>query len=214
VVPSQTTLNSLTSNAFLAATVGLNAEERGRYFAAMPGFNPASTPSNGMGVFAEFVRMHPSAYRSNHPQVSFAALGPGALACTSVHDLHCHLGDRSPLGWLYAADAAILLLGVGYSVCTAFHLAEYRQAGVPPLRRYRCFTSHRARVEHDFTGVALDDSDFELLGADLDSDAARDIAPAVRCGQVGAAACRLISLRRAVDFAHTWLAVHRDRSTS
>ena len=69
--------------------------------------------------------------RSSHPQVSFAALGPGALDCTSVHDLDCHLGDRSPLGWLYAADAAILLLGVDYSACTAFHLAEYRLPGTP-----------------------------------------------------------------------------------
>ena len=110
-----------------------------------------------MGAFAEYLRTRPSASRSSHPQVSFAAIGPRARACTSVHDLDCHLGDRSPLGWLYAADAAILLLGVGYSACTAFHLAEYRLPGERPQRRYQCFTAEGGkRVEHEFTDIDLD----------------------------------------------------------
>ena len=33
-------MNSLTSSAFLAATAGLDAEERARFIAAMPGFDP------------------------------------------------------------------------------------------------------------------------------------------------------------------------------
>ena len=214
VVPTQTTLNSLTSNAFLAATAGLGTDERARYVAAMPGFDPAATPSTGMGAFAEYVRTRPSARRSRHPQVSFAAIGPRAHACTSVHDLDCHLGDRSPLGWLYAADAAIVLLGVGYATCTAFHLAEYRLPGVLPRRRYRCFAVQDGiRVEHEFTDVDLDDRDFELLGADLDSAAGPDPASAVRRGWIGAAACRLVPFRMAVDFACSWLGIHRGVNT-
>jgi aminoglycoside N3'-acetyltransferase len=53
---------------------------------------------------------------------------------------YCHLGERSPLGWLYAADAAILLLGVGYDACTAFHLAEYRRPSTRP-QKYHCFVA-------------------------------------------------------------------------
>jgi aminoglycoside 3-N-acetyltransferase len=141
--------------------------------------------------------------------VSFAALGPGARACTSVHDLYCHLGDRSPLGWLYEADAAIALLGVGYSACTAFHLAEHRLPGAR-LRRYHCFTNEGGmRVSRVFTDIDFDDSDFELLGAALDSAAGSDAAPVVRRGQVGSAACRLVRLRVAVDFACAWMADHR-----
>jgi aminoglycoside 3-N-acetyltransferase len=211
VVPTQTTRNSLTSDVFLSATVGLNEEERVRYVAAMPGFNPATSPSTRMGVFAEYLRTRPAACRSSHPQVSFAAVGPRASACVAVHDLDCHLGERSPLGWLYAADAAILLLGVGYSACTAFHLAEYRLPGTP-RKSYQCFTSEGGtRVKHEFTDLDLDASDFGLLGAALESPVGVDTSVAVHQGKIGGAECRLVPLRAAVDFACSWLPVHRNQ---
>jgi aminoglycoside 3-N-acetyltransferase len=210
VVPAQTAWNSLTSRAFRAATAGLDPDGYARYVAAMPGFDPASTPSAGMGEFAEYVRTRPGAFRSAHPQSSFAALGSEAAACMSVHDLDCHLGERSPLRWLYDASAAILLLGVGYSACTAFHLAEYRFRGAPPLRRYDCFTvSGGARIPCQFNDIDLDDSDFELLGAALDAVDWPDAKYAPRYGRVGLAACRLVPMRTAVDFASNWLEAHR-----
>jgi aminoglycoside 3-N-acetyltransferase len=210
VVPAQTTGNSLSSAAFRAATAGLDAEECARFIGTMPAFDPATTPSSGMGAFAEYLRTRPSAWRSSHPQSSFAAIGPRAHDCVSLHDLDCHLGERSPLGWLYSAGAAVLLLGVGYSVCTAFHLAEYRAPGHPPRRSYRCFTnSSGMRVEHEYVDIDLDDSDFASLGADLESAMAPEITSGLRRGRVGAAECRLVPLRAAVDFACSWLASHR-----
>jgi aminoglycoside 3-N-acetyltransferase len=216
VVPTQTAGNSLSSDVFRAATAGLGAEDRAQFIAAMPGFDPVRTPSAGMGAFAEHVRTRRAARRSGHPQSSFAALGPRADACVSVHDLRCHLGERSPLRWLYDADAAILLLGVGYGACTAFHLAEYRLPGEPPMRTYHCFTDRDGtRIPHQFRDIALDDGDFELLGAALDSRAdsgASGGADSVPChGLVGSAASTLVSIRAAVDFACTWLAAHRGR---
>ena len=209
VVPAQTAWNSLTSRAFRAATAGLDPDGYARYVAAMPGFDPANTPSAGMGAFAEYVRTRPEARRSTHPQSSFAALGPSAAAAMAVHDLDCHLGERSPLRWLYDAGAAILLIGVGYSACTGFHLAEYRLSRMVPTMEYHCFSvSGGTRTAHQFADINMDDSDFELIGAALDSASWPDpVAP--RHGHIGMAASTLLPMSTAVDFARSWMEEHR-----
>jgi aminoglycoside 3-N-acetyltransferase len=199
VVSTQTPWTSPTSRAFRAATAGLDQNGIDDYVAAQPVFDRESTPSYGTGKFAEYVRTEGEAKRSGHPQASFAALGPGAVACTSGHDAECHLGERSPLRWLYDADAAILLLGVGYAVCSAFHLAEYRVDGGAHVR-----------------GSDLDDCDFARLGAALDAEwlgepgrLDEDPAAGPRRGQVGMARSRWVPVRTAVDFAVNWMAKHR-----
>lgn len=204
VVPTQTTANSTTSRVFRAATQGLDPTALAAFEARMPGFDRASTPSSGMGVFAEHVRRQPAAVRSGHPQVSFAALGPRAAEITAIHDLDCHLGERSPLARLYAAGAAILLLGVGYEACLALHLAEYRLPWPPPEQAYRCYTIEDGqRVRRDFVAAQLDDSDFGQAGAALDGQ------PFVRHGLVGDGVSRVLDLRSAVDFGTGWMAEHR-----
>jgi aminoglycoside 3-N-acetyltransferase len=210
VVPAQTAWNSLTSREFRRATACLDPADRARYIAEMPGFDPATTPSHKMGAFAEQVRTSPGARRSAHPQSSFAAIGPRAAPAMSVHDLDCHLGARSPLGWLYEANARIALLGVGYSACTAFHLAEYRIRGELPRREYQCFiTSGGTRTACRFTDIDLIDDDFESLGSALEAVSWPDTATAPRRGRVGMAPARLLPMRSAVDFARSWLEQHR-----
>lgn len=196
VVPAQTTENSFSSEAFRAAMAGLSPAELARFVATMPGFDPDTTPSSGMGVLAEHVRLTPGSSRSAHPQSSFAAIGARAAQCTAGHAMTCHLGDQSPLGWLYAAHAAVLLLGVGYAACSAFHLAEYRLPGTPTYRQYHCFTlSDGSRRQRAFTDIVLDAGDFGVLGEQIDKE------PFVRRGRVGSADCRLLPIRAAVDFA-------------
>jgi aminoglycoside 3-N-acetyltransferase len=195
VVPAQTRWNSRTSDEFRAVTADLDPDEYDRYVAALPVYDPATTPSSGMGAFAEYVRTRPGARRSAHPQTSFAALGPRAADYADGHDPECHLGERSPLRSLYDAGAAILLLGVGYDVCTAFHLAEYRIPG----------------AEH-IGGADLDESDFGELGAAFETayppGAGQEAAP--RAGLVGRGASRRVPVCTAVDFARKWLPSRRN----
>ncbi|MGC5017732.1 aminoglycoside N(3)-acetyltransferase [Micromonospora sp. DT47] len=204
LVPTETAGNSTTSRAFRSAIRGMDPARIARYEAALPGWDRHATPSQEMGVFAEHVRRTPGAVRSDHPQTSFAALGPRARELTDGHDLDCHLGERSPVGRLHAAAGQILLLGVGYEACSALHLAEYRLPVPPPHRDYRCYRLVGGRrVRLDFRALDLDDGDFPALGSDLDG------APFVRHGRVGNAAARLLPVRATVDFAVDWFAASR-----
>ncbi|MGW8885365.1 aminoglycoside N(3)-acetyltransferase [Streptomyces sp. NPDC055749] len=206
VVPAITPENSDTSPAYRRSVHGLTDEAREAVRAAMPPFDPATTPAPSVGRLAEAVRLAPGAERSGHPQTSFAALGPAAGALTALHSPDCHYGEASPLARLYESDARILLLGTGFDTCTAFHLAEYRVPR-PPRRRYRCVVTARGqRRWWEYEDVDLDDSDFAALGRDFE---ASDTTGAVRTGRVGAAYSRLVRLTAAVDFAAGWLAAHR-----
>lgn len=193
VVFTQTPLTSRTSEAFRIATAGLSRNEIERFAAEHAAFDPQTTPSYGVGQFAEHVRTRPGASRSLHPQTSFAALGPAAAAITSGHDPDCHLGEQSPLRWLYDRDAAILLLGVTYAACTAFHLAEYRFAGEGAVR-----------------GSDLDDDDFHQIGRELERRWKKHPGPGgPQRGQVGMADSRLVPMRSAIDFAVGWMKKYR-----
>ncbi|MBD3555327.1 AAC(3) family N-acetyltransferase [Streptomyces sp. SP18CM02] len=208
VVPSFTPENSDTSPHYRARVRGLDAAAVEAVRAAMDPYDPALTPAPSMGVLAETVRTAPGAGRSAHPQTSFAALGPRAHRLLAGHRPDCHLGEDSPLARLYEADAKILLLGTGYGTCTAFHLGEYRVPD-PPRGNYRCVVApHGVRRWWEYEDVALDDGDFPALGAAFEEAAGTgDVAT----GRVGAAECRLLRLRAAVDFAALWLTGRRPR---
>ena len=177
----------------------------------MPGFDPAATPSAGMGAFAEYVRTRPAS--EPQPAIRRCPSRPlvrQARACTAIHDLDCHLGDRSPLGWLYAARRRHPAARRRLFRVHRLSPGEYYLPSAP-RRTYQCFGLEAgARVALEFTDIALDDGDFEALGRDLDRAASRDPDISLRRGPVGAVAGRLISLRAAVDFARSWLELHRN----
>jgi aminoglycoside 3-N-acetyltransferase len=124
-----------------------------------PAFDPAVSPTRGLSVLVEAVRTWPGAFRSSHPQTSFAAVGAQAAALMATHELDSHLGEGSPLAALERADAQVLLIGVGFDVCTAFHLAEYR---VPtPKTEFGCAVqSDNGREWLTYTDVATTSDDF------------------------------------------------------
>ncbi|WP_328428102.1 aminoglycoside N(3)-acetyltransferase [Streptomyces sp. NBC_00443] len=215
VVPTFTAANSLSSPIYHERTRGMTAQEIDAFQEAMPGFDPAITPSTGMGAVAELVRTTPGARRSAHPQTSLAAWGPRAEAITRRHPLNCPLGKDSPLHLLYELKARILLLGVGYESCTAFHLGEY-SSPAPPMGVYECVVADGRKANgqpgrqwRSFEAVALDDRDFGRLGGWLEHQRTDTGQRVVRRGRVGGGIARLLPLADSVDLAVEWFKEHR-----
>jgi len=174
--------------------------------ATMPTYDPATTPTRGMGAIPDCFRGATDVRRSDHPHDSFAAWGHAAAFITEQHELTSGLGEGSPLARLYERDGWVLLLGVGHSNNTSLHLAEARatfpgkrlgQQGAPMLidgeRRWVAFAT-----------LDVDAEDFPPLGAAF----ARDTG-LVRAGHVAAAPALLMPQRALVDYGVRWLAAHR-----
>jgi aminoglycoside 3-N-acetyltransferase len=173
----------------------------------MPPFRAEVTPTRSMGRTAELFRTLPDVVRSNHPQVSFSAWGERAVDIVSDHPLEMSMGDRSPLARIYDAGGHVLLLGVGFSRNTSYHLAEYRAdyatkervlLGAPVLadghRRWKTYTDINYTAD-----------DFETIGKAMIKSDRR----LVRTGRIGEADSMLFPQVQAVDFAAKWMHTHR-----
>lgn len=93
--------------------------------AALPAFNPETTPVHGIGRTPEYFRALPGTRRSSHPLYSMSAWGRhadwlcGLCGGEGNHDYDMPFGEHSPLARLYEIDGKVLFLGTGFETCTA-----------------------------------------------------------------------------------------------
>lgn len=185
----------------------LDGADPERLAAEMPYFDPAAIPVNGtMGVTAECFRALPGTSRSNHPHTSFLARGPLAQEVVGSHPLAYRFSRHGPLGRLADLDAKVLLMGVPWARCTAFHLAEY-EVPYPGRRRGRwpvpVKAGHATRWEL-VDELLVWEGDFDEMGSAFQAASAVAVVP------LGAGSCTLASVRDVVGFAMEWLPAHRN----
>jgi len=96
------------------------------YLKECPPFDPATSHAyRKWSVLTEYLRTWPGAFRSDHPDASFAAVGALARWITENHPLQYGYGPGSPLAKLCEVKGKVLLLGAPFGSITLLHYAEH-----------------------------------------------------------------------------------------
>jgi aminoglycoside 3-N-acetyltransferase len=182
----------------------LSAEERARIEDAVLGFDPARSPTAEVGAIGETFRTWPGTLRSAHPAVSICLRGPDAQDYVAPHPLPFGTGPDSPMGRLRARpQMKILLIGVSWNRCTAFHTAESLAETKRRKTRY---------IKHEGAWVGAPDVANDMGRIFPAAGAAFEAQGSVSRGRLGAAECSLFGYGALVEFAQDWIDAENRRS--
>lgn len=178
----------------------LSLQDRHRIRSQVPGFDPERSNVRQNGAVPEAFRSWPGIVRSNHPTSSVLLLGRDAQGYAAKHDPHdWATGPKTPWARLKDRPAMkILLIGVGWDRCSAFHAAESAAAHRRSVMR---------DIRHGANGAWIQAPDvaddlgrlFPLVGE------AWEATGAVVTGKVGNAYCRLTDYGALLSFATDWI---------
>lgn len=112
-------------------------------FARGEDFDPYATPSQGMGAFAEFMRVQDKVLRTMHPLQSVAVWGEHAVEFSGL-DTCSAFDDGSAFDRMLQLDFKLLLLGADIQAASIVHYSEQR-AEVP----YRYWKDFTGKVKHN-----------------------------------------------------------------
>jgi aminoglycoside 3-N-acetyltransferase len=166
-------------------------------FARGEPYDPASTPSQGMGAFAEYVRRLPGARRTPHPMQSLAAIGPYAEDLAG-RDTPSAFDPGSAFERLLALDFKLLYLGANIDATSLLHYSEQRFQ--VPYRYWKTFSGPVRTVN------GWERRTYRMYVRDLEANPVLTLAPAQalleRRGQWHSLPLNYgrVSLCRAVDF--------------
>lgn len=178
-----------------------------------PSFDPGTASAYpGFGAINEFIRTHPGACRSRHPDASMAAIGPAAQWLTTPHRLGEAYGPGSPIERFLQLEGRVLSMGAGPDAVTVLHYAE-AVAGIADKRRVTYSMPLREGGETRWITCSDWDSNGILdvyatpEGPDAVETIAREYLAAGNAaeGLVGRAASRLVGARDIVAYGIAWL---------
>jgi aminoglycoside 3-N-acetyltransferase len=106
-------------------------------FADGEAYDPQSTPSMGMGMLSEYIRLQPAALRTPHPMQSLAVIGAHA-ADLAGRDTPSAFDPGSAFERMLELGFKILLLGADIDAVSMLHYSEQRYS--VPYRYWKEFT--------------------------------------------------------------------------
>ena len=178
--------------------------------AEMLPYNPATTPTRGIGTVPEVFRKYPSVLRSVHPQISVVAWGKNAKKIIETHPLSPGFGETTPYEKLYLLNSKVLLLGVDHTNNTMLHYAEWKADLPNHPKQSQGAAILRGGVQIWATWEDIEDDDEDFLKVGHAYEASINYHPAT----VGNATAKLLPLQGLIDFAVSWFRQNRHYSIS